>query len=133
MPLGAHDELELHRVERILGDVPVEADGSAYFAVPADKFIFFQALDGNKMMVQSMRSGTTIMPGETQGCIGCHDHRDSVVPNRDVARCACVAHRAASSRGTVRRVISTTSRKCSRSSTGIASAVTTSDRPRARC
>lgn len=71
--------------KRILGDVPVEADGSAYFAVPADKFIFFQALDGNKMMVQSMRSGTTIMPGETQGCIGCHDHRDSVVPNRDGA------------------------------------------------
>ena len=67
--------------KRILGDVPVEEDGSAYFAVPADKFVFFQALDQDKMMVQSMRSGTTIMPGETQGCIGCHDNRNSSVPN----------------------------------------------------
>ncbi len=71
--------------KRILGDVPVEEDGSAYFAIPADRFVFFQLLDRDKMMVQSMRSGTTIMPGEKQGCIGCHDNRDSVVPNREMA------------------------------------------------
>lgn len=61
--------------KRILGDVPVEPDGSAYFEVPADKFIFFQALDADGMMVQSMRSGTTIQPGERAGCIGCHEGR----------------------------------------------------------
>jgi len=59
----------------ILGDVPVEADGSAYFEVPSERFIFFQALDANKMMVQSMRSGTVVQPGETQSCIGCHEDR----------------------------------------------------------
>ena len=68
--------------KRILGDARVEPDGSAYFAVPADTFVFFQALDGNRMMVQSMRSGTVVRPGETQGCIGCHEHRLSAVPNR---------------------------------------------------
>ena len=31
--------------KRILGTVPVEADGSAYFAVPADTFVYFQLLD----------------------------------------------------------------------------------------
>ncbi|NLC56472.1 MAG: hypothetical protein GX774_06530 [Armatimonadetes bacterium] len=67
--------------KRILGDVPVEADGSAYFAVPAGKFVYFQLLDANRMMVQSMRSGTTIQPGETTGCIGCHEERRTTVPN----------------------------------------------------
>lgn len=70
--------------KKILGDVPVEEDGSAYFAVPADKFIYFQALDKDKMMVQSMRSGTTIMPGERQGCIGCHENRLGPVPGAGV-------------------------------------------------
>ena len=65
--------------KRILGDAPVESDGSAYFEVPADRFVFFQALDANGQMVQSMRSGTTLRPGENTGCIGCHDRRyDSV-------------------------------------------------------
>ena len=61
--------------KRILGDVPVEADGSAHFEAPADTFFYFQALDAEKMMVQSMRSGTMVRPGETQGCIGCHEGR----------------------------------------------------------
>ncbi len=67
--------------KRILGDAPVETDGSAYFKVPANKFIYFMALDKNKMMVQSMRSGTIIQPGETSGCVGCHEYRQSSVPN----------------------------------------------------
>ena len=61
--------------KKILGDVPVEADGSAYFEAPSDTFIFFQALDADKMMVQSMRSGTVVQSGETQSCIGCHEDR----------------------------------------------------------
>lgn len=65
--------------KRILGDAPVEPDGSAYFEVPANRFVFFQALDAQGQMVQSMRSGTTLQPGEHIGCIGCHDRRyDSV-------------------------------------------------------
>lgn len=61
--------------KRILGDAPVEEDGSAYFEVPAGRFVFFQLLDGKGMMVQSMRSGTTIQPGERGGCTGCHEYR----------------------------------------------------------
>jgi len=61
--------------KRILGTVPVEPDGSAYFAVPADAFVYFQLLDGRGMMIQSMRSGTIARPGETTGCIGCHEGR----------------------------------------------------------
>ncbi|MCX6907133.1 MAG: hypothetical protein NTY01_03710, partial [Verrucomicrobia bacterium] len=56
-------------------DAPVEPDGSAHFEAPADRFIFFQALDADGMMVQSMRSGATIQPGERACCIGCHEYR----------------------------------------------------------
>jgi len=67
--------------KRILGTVPVEADGSAYFEVPADRFIYFQLLDENGMMIQSMRSGTIVRPGEAAGCVGCHEDRRSSVPH----------------------------------------------------
>ena len=66
--------------KRILGTVPVEADGSAYFSVPAETFVYFQLLDEKGRMVQSMRSGTLVQPGETQGCIGCHEERRSASP-----------------------------------------------------
>jgi len=65
--------------KRIIGTVPVQPDGSAHFTAPADRFLFFQLLDGDKRMVQSMRSGTILMPGETRGCVGCHDPRNTVV------------------------------------------------------
>ena len=64
----------------ILGTVPVEADGSAHFEVPADKFIYFQVLDKDGMMIQTMRSGTIIQSGETQGCVGCHENRVEDTP-----------------------------------------------------
>ncbi|MDR3246264.1 MAG: hypothetical protein LBT50_07510 [Prevotellaceae bacterium] len=61
--------------KKILGTVPVDEDGSAYFEVPSEKFVFFQLLDKDGMMIQSMRSGTMVQPGEQNGCIGCHDDR----------------------------------------------------------
>ncbi len=64
--------------KRILGTVPVEEDGSAYFETPADKFIYFQLLDADGMMIQSMRSGTIVQSGESTGCTGCHENRRTV-------------------------------------------------------
>ncbi|MDP6542870.1 MAG: hypothetical protein QGH60_02700 [Phycisphaerae bacterium] len=63
--------------KRILGSAPVEADGSASFMVPSDRFVYFQLLDKDGMMIQSMRSGTSIHSGERQGCVGCHESRAS--------------------------------------------------------
>ncbi|MDR3093434.1 MAG: hypothetical protein LBU62_02175 [Bacteroidales bacterium] len=61
--------------KRILGTVPVNDDGSAYFEAPAEKFVYFQLLDKDGQMIQSMRSGTMVQPGEKNGCIGCHENR----------------------------------------------------------
>ena len=60
---------------RILGTVPVEADGSAYMEVPALRPLFFVALDENEMSVKRMQSFTSVMPNETSSCVGCHEHR----------------------------------------------------------
>ncbi len=66
--------------KRVLGTVPVEEDGSVYFEAPSDRFLFFQLLDEDKKMLQSMRSGVIVHPGETNGCIGCHEDRLMVPP-----------------------------------------------------
>ena len=55
------------------GVVPVYKDGSAHFVVPADRNIFFQALDENYMEVQRERTFVNYLPGETRTCIGCHE------------------------------------------------------------
>jgi len=55
------------------GVVPVEADGSANFTVPAYKNIFFQALDKNYRAIQTERTYVNYMPGEVRACIGCHE------------------------------------------------------------
>ncbi|MEX0321898.1 MAG: hypothetical protein AB3N63_07040 [Puniceicoccaceae bacterium] len=71
--------------KRILGDVPVEKDGSAFFKLPADTFVQIHALDEEKQMIQAMRSGTIVRPGETQGCIGCHENRLSAPAATNIA------------------------------------------------
>ena len=58
-----------------LGVVPVRDDGSAFFEVPSDKFVYLQALDKNGDMVQTMRSGFVALPGEIVSCAGCHESR----------------------------------------------------------
>ena len=60
----------------VLGTVPVEADGSAYFKVPSGVIVFFQALDKNGMAVQTMRSTTHVQPGQNLSCVGCHEPRN---------------------------------------------------------
>ena len=64
-----------YMLERILGTVPVEPDGSAYMEVPALRPLFFVALDAQNNSVKRMHSFLTVMPGEITGCVGCHEQR----------------------------------------------------------
>ncbi len=64
-----------YTLERVVGTVPVEADGSAYFELPALRSFFFVALDEKGNSVQRMMSFVSLMPGETTGCVGCHEQR----------------------------------------------------------
>lgn len=76
----------------ILGTVPVEADGSAKFVVPALKPLLFQALDENGFAYQTMRTITYVQPGERVACFGCHESRLTAPTNR----AALALHRPAS-------------------------------------
>jgi len=64
--------------KRIIGEVEVAEDGSVMFEAPSGKFVYFQLIDKDGKMIQSMRSGVSLMPGEINGCIGCHEDRLSV-------------------------------------------------------
>ena len=68
----------------VLGTVPVEADGSAHFKVPAYRELFFQALDDRGMAINSMRSATQARHGETLVCQGCHEHKSKASPPLDI-------------------------------------------------
>ncbi|MCX7819409.1 MAG: discoidin domain-containing protein [Kiritimatiellae bacterium] len=70
-------------LERIVGTVPVEADGSARFELPALRSYLFVALDAQGRSVKRMQSFTTVMPGERLGCVGCHEPRTQAAPNRE--------------------------------------------------
>lgn len=60
------------------GVVPVEEDGSAHFLVPAERAIYFQALDKDFRAIQTERTYVNYVPGETRSCIGCHETPDMV-------------------------------------------------------
>jgi len=66
--------------KRVLGTVPVEADGSALFRVPAKTPISFQPLDAEGKAVALMRSWMSAIPGENVSCVGCHDRQSGAPP-----------------------------------------------------
>jgi len=67
-------------VKTVLGSVPVREDGSALFTVPARTPVYFQLLDERGCVVQSMRSWSTLQPGETFSCVGCHESKADASP-----------------------------------------------------
>ncbi len=72
-------------LERVLGTVPVEADGSAYFEMPPNRSLIFVALDDKDLSVKRMQSFVSVMPGETTSCVGCHEQRrEAPIPRSDL-------------------------------------------------
>ncbi len=67
----------------VLGTVPVEADGSVHFQVPADRQIFFEALDKDYLEIRRMRNFMSVKRGEVTSCIGCHEPYGSTLGKRD--------------------------------------------------
>ncbi len=63
-------------VKEVLGETKIYEDGSAAFKVPARTPVYFQVLDANGCSIASMRSWSTLMPGETFSCTGCHESKN---------------------------------------------------------
>ena len=64
-----------YTLNRVLGTVPVEADGSVNAQVPPLRSLQLVALDEKDLSVKRMLSFLTVMPGEVATCIGCHENR----------------------------------------------------------
>jgi hypothetical protein len=60
-------------IKKIIGTVPIEADGSVNFVAPSGIALHFQLLDENQRALQTMRSFTGVQPAESRGCLGCHE------------------------------------------------------------
>jgi hypothetical protein len=67
-------------VKRVLGTVPINADGSATFEAPADTPLQLQLLGADGMAVMTMRSLVYLQRGEQAACVGCHEPRSSAPP-----------------------------------------------------
>ena len=83
--IGGHDIFGMESGwdgRRLLGEVPVNPDGSATFKIPANTPIALQPLDADGAAVQLMRSWFVGMPGESESCIGCHETQNSVSPGK---------------------------------------------------
>ncbi len=67
------------------GLATVHEDGSAFFTVPANKNLYFQALDENYMELHRMRTFINLLPGEKRSCVGCHEVRRKAPALRNTA------------------------------------------------
>jgi len=70
-------------VRRILGEVPVEPDGSFQLEVPPDMPLQLQVLDKNGLALKSC-VWTWTRPHFNQGCVGCHEDPELTPENRVV-------------------------------------------------
>ena len=80
-------------VKNYLGMTPVDPSGSAYFEAPSGRALYFQALDGEGRLIQSMRTFVQASPGVTRSCIGCHEHKAGTPPSLGTGQNAPVANR----------------------------------------
>lgn len=61
---------------RILGTVPLAADGSFFVEVPADRLLHLQVLDSDRRVIGNQSFWMYARPGETRSCVGCHEQRN---------------------------------------------------------
>ncbi len=81
--MGGHQSISVEggwEPKIMLGTVPVEKDGSAFFELPAITPVAVQPLDENGQALQIMRSWFVIQPGENMACVGCHEDPNETPP-----------------------------------------------------
>jgi hypothetical protein len=67
---------------RLLGEAPVEPDGSFFVEVPADTPFLIQLLDEQGKVLETMPRWMWVRRGTSRGCIGCHENKELAPENR---------------------------------------------------
>jgi hypothetical protein len=68
----------------VLGEIPVQSDGSFYLQIPARTPLRLETVGADGKSLQGMQNWLWVMPSERRGCIGCHADRELTPPNRHV-------------------------------------------------
>ena len=68
--------VEVLGIDKSLGIVPVEEDGSFYLKVIADMPVRFQTLDENGKILNGPSAWIWLRPFERRGCVGCHEDHE---------------------------------------------------------
>lgn len=80
MPPDASASSNVHT--RILGEVPVEPDGSFYVRIPGDTPFYVQLLDAAGMSLRTQRGWIWVRSGTSRQCLGCHENKELAPENR---------------------------------------------------
>jgi hypothetical protein len=68
--------------EKVLGEAPVERDGSFYATVPSDAPIRLLLIGEKGEVLKQQRSWIWVRGGEDRGCFGCHESQALAPENR---------------------------------------------------
>ncbi|MBA7528997.1 hypothetical protein ES705_21189 [subsurface metagenome] len=68
-------------IEKKLGEVQVEEDGSFYLKIIADTPIQLQTIDENGQVVNGPSAWIWLRPNERRGCVGCHEDHELAPEN----------------------------------------------------
>ena len=83
-PLSAMSTIRSNQMfRRLLGEAPVEKDGSFHIDVPANLPVQLQLLDSDGLALASC-DWIWVKQREFRGCIGCHEDPELTPPNRFV-------------------------------------------------
>lgn len=84
-PAGTRLRVVRHQPDRcptVLGETPLQTDGSSLVEVPADVPLAFQVLRADGMVLRSCPPGVWVRPGENRACVGCHEPHNRAPANR---------------------------------------------------
>ena len=74
--------VQIYDLEKMIGEVPVEEDGSFYIEIDADTPVRFQTVDAQGEILRGPSSWIWVRPNEKRSCIGCHEDRELAPDNR---------------------------------------------------
>lgn len=75
-------KVQIFGLNEMIGEVPVEADGSFYIEIDADIPVRFQTVDDQGEVLQGPSSWIWVRPNEKRSCIGCHEDRELSPENK---------------------------------------------------
>lgn len=75
-------KVQIFGLDEMIGEVPVEEDGSFYIEIDADTPVRFQTVDAQGEILRGPSSWIWVRPNEKRSCIGCHEDRELAPDNR---------------------------------------------------